>query len=376
MSSGSGGDPAMKVDKEKLKEYPYNLLYSQHMMSMAQAQAHQWEVYSFMLQQQMAMRNIEACLAGGVVPQVQPVQQTPMMQFPGADGGAIFIAQPSPSPAPAVSPEVKASVEQHAAEHVAAETPVAPSIQITPDADAAAAANGEAGAAPEAAAGEGGAAAAAANGENGENAENGGLWRRFRIGPIVKVALIMLLLEVKPVWFFVYFFAVFLYLGGIFDPIVDWFKRHAEQPQLEQQLVGLREREEEAANALPENTVESAEVTPENTAEEDELGEDGLPKEKSTGSSEKPADGAERNSDGATAGGSSAGDAEGLKSRRSSTASDGATLKPKAGEPGAEDAAEEQAPPVPYIIRFCYQLFVMFFMTLLPMWNPDPRYLH
>ena len=51
----------------------------------------------------------------------------------------------------------------------------------------------------------------------------GGLWNRFRIGPIVKVALIMLLLEVKPVWFFVYFFAVFLFLGGIFDPIVDWY---------------------------------------------------------------------------------------------------------------------------------------------------------
>ena len=57
-------------DAAALKEYPYNLLYAQQMMNMAQAQAHQWEVYAFLLNQQLQMNRIESLLLlqGGAIP--------------------------------------------------------------------------------------------------------------------------------------------------------------------------------------------------------------------------------------------------------------------------------------------------------------------
>jgi hypothetical protein len=53
----------------------------------------------------------------------------------------------------------------------------------------------------------------------------------------------------------------------------------------------------------------------------------------------------------------------------------GAEGEQKEGADGDAEPVEEQPPALPWVVRFCYQLFVMFVMTLLPMWNPDPRYL-
>ena len=65
------GDVNKKDDSAAaLKEYPYNLLYAQQMMNMAQSQAHQWEVYAFLLNQQLQMNRMESLLLlqSGAVP--------------------------------------------------------------------------------------------------------------------------------------------------------------------------------------------------------------------------------------------------------------------------------------------------------------------
>lgn len=48
------------------------------------------------------------------------------------------------------------------------------------------------------------------------------------------------------------------------------------------------------------------------------------------------------------------------------------------GAARAEAPAAPAAPPAPappFWQRFIYQLFVMFFLTLMPWWTPNPRYM-
>ena len=47
----------------------------------------------------------------------------------------------------------------------------------------------------------------------------------------VQVALVMVLLEVRTGWFFIYFFTVFLYIGGLFDPLIEWFQQYSSQAE-------------------------------------------------------------------------------------------------------------------------------------------------
>merc|ERR1712232_957298 len=63
---------------------------------------------------------------------------------------------------------------------------------------------------------------------------------------------------------------------------------------------------------------------------------------------------------------------EGLR-RRCSGESNEAPSQDANASPATTAAAEAERPP--YWQRFVYQLFVMFFMTLLPWWNPNPHYL-
>jgi len=358
----SSGAPR-KEEMQKIQEFPYNLLYAQQMLNMAQQQSHQWEMYAFMMNQQLSLAHMQA-------------NQQPMYyQQPAYLGGSTAAAMNSlnsnnvAQPAVVVNPptaHVSAVAQpQVTLPQAPAQREPQPAVAVAQQPDAAVP-----GAAAAAAAAEGAAAVAAANGENanaegGENANAaGGLWGRFRIGPIVKVALIMLLLEVKPVWFFVYFFAVFLYLGGIFDPIVEWFKTHAAQQPLEAQLVNLREREQQA---VPEDTPPSNEPTAELTGENQPSSSSNPGEEKGEGEEESPTKTADESTP-----------SSGLSATPKTNTENGNKTDGTVAAPGAEEEQPpgEQPNPVAWIIRFCYQLFVMFVMTLLPMWNPDPRYLH
>lgn len=182
---------------------------------------------------------------------------------------------------------------------------------------------------------------------------------RQRLAAVIKGVFIMFLLEVQVGWYFVYFFAVFLYIGGVFDPFIDWFRNRPAQVTLEQQLTQLRNRQ----NAPPQAPPPAAPPAPDPAQTEGQDAADG--------------------NGGAL--GEGGGSSSSTGNPREPSAEAG-TEAPADGLPATGDdadfigsAADTPPPPqeelLPYWHRFVYQLVVMFFMTLLPWWNPDPRYL-
>lgn len=202
---------------------------------------------------------------------------------------------------------------------------------------------------------------------------------RLRLWAAVKLAIVMLLLEVRSGWFFVYFFLVFLYVGGLFDPLIEWFQRTSTQTTLEQQLNDLRNRRHVVPTDEDTIAPEAAATPPQDSNASSGTG--GLPEEvhgevganaSGVGLGE---DTASRPND-AQAGAGSSGDAgtgSGISDEGSPPeVSSGAGNSDATAPPAAEEPAVARPP---YAHRFIYQLFIMFVMTLLPWWNPDPRYL-
>lgn len=235
--------------------------------------------------------------------------------------------------------------------------PVLPALGSAPAASAsgtAAAASHDAmpGGADAAAGAEAADAAAAADGAaDGGQPEQVRVNRR-RLAAAVKIAFVMILLEVRTGWFFVYFFAVFLYIGGVFDPAINWFQRRPARTTLEQQLTALRNRQRHAES------------------EQQHAASVGAGADNSDGDA---AASGHAGNDGDERGEGSAGDSV---EHDGATPADGSAASGNE-EGGTTDAVQQEniAPPPPWSHRFIYQLFVMFFMTLLPWWNPDPRYL-
>jgi len=229
---------------------------------------------------------------------------------------------------------------------------------------------------------------------------------RRRLAAVVKVAVIMLLLEFRIGWFFLYFFAVFLYIGGMFDPMIEWFQQHSTQTTLEQQLAALRTNQD-APEAVPSTGTRPASQDSGTgaTARAPEPRESTtLPTDASTGAAASAAEPRETTTpptgtaeipeasqasssgtdpvSGVSTEGAQATSVEPSatanaldpdpKATASATAT--GTAAGAAGSAVEEQAVQEQTRPA-YAQRFIYQLFVMFFMTLLPWWSPDPRYL-
>ncbi|CAJ1416529.1 unnamed protein product [Effrenium voratum] len=145
---------------------------------------------------------------------------------------------------------------------------------------------------------------------------------RRRFANVAKVALIMFFFidskfEKLGRWFLFFILAI-LYLCGMFNSWIDWLQNFGNaQVTLEQQLNAMRQERAAEAPAAPAAAPEAAE---------------GAAADASTGGEgEVPAD---------------------------------------AQRPPAENPEQP-----PYWQRFVYQLLVMFFLTLIPWWNPNPRYL-
>lgn len=73
-----------------------------------------------------------------------------------------------------------------------------------------------------------------------------GWWRRYRVGLILKLMLIMILLEVKLGWFVIYLAAVLFFLFGYFDTMIELARRNnGTTMPLGDQLNALRRNERE-----------------------------------------------------------------------------------------------------------------------------------
>jgi len=183
---------------------------------------------------------------------------------------------------------------------------------------------------------------------------------RQRLQNAVKIAFVMLLLEFSTGWFFVYFFGVVFYIGGMFDPVIDWFQRRPARVGLEQQLNGLRNRQRRGEERIAEQS------DAERAASADQ-------QQQTTDDVESKEESIAELSDSTTANASSS-ESQGVVSGDLQNSSE---ETPPVAERFAQEPANENiqnANQPPYWHRFIYQLFVMFFLTLLPWWNPDPRY--
>mmetsp|Transcript_34186 Transcript_34186/g.54482 ORF Transcript_34186/g.54482 Transcript_34186/m.54482 type:complete len:299 (+) Transcript_34186:100-996(+) len=184
---------------------------------------------------------------------------------------------------------------------------------------------------------------------------------RQRLFNAVKIAFAMLFFEFSTGWFFVYFFGVVLYIGGVFDPIIHWFQRRPARVALEQQLNGLRNRqrdEERIAEQVEAERSENVERPAASTNADSPEKEDLVDPNYITANGSSSSSDAHGTDDG------------GLQESTEEPSSQTEAVAP----PPAEGNAENVDQP-PYWHCFIYQLFVMFFLTLLPWWNPDPRYL-
>lgn len=214
---------------------------------------------------------------------------------------------------------------------------------------------------------------------------------RRRLSAAVKVALVLMLLEVRYGWYFLYFFMVFLYIGGVFDPIIQRFQRQSAQMTLEQQLTAFRNerlRAEEVAAANVASAAAAAVASASGAsssaaAAADSENTDTAKNSMSAEASDSRAGQQGQDGDGAGSSVASGGlgdvgaGAETDDNRNTSSegavpqgsdSTTGATADSTAG--GAEDPNRP-----PWFHCFFYQLVVMFFGTLLPWWNPNPRYL-
>lgn len=348
--------------------YPANLIYAQSMLAITLNQMHQLDLNIAQLRFHLCEHEVRAVAAAVLVGGASEKAVSSIAQT--RDAGAVSSSLRTNTP-PGESRAVAAGeLPQDAAQQRGGAGGDAA-------ADAGGAAARRAGPVPAAGAGPVPHAAAGAGQlpPRPADAEQPLRQHRRRLAAAVKIALMMILLEFKAGWFFLYFFAVFMYMGGLFDPFIEWFQRPAAQATLEQQLTALRNRQrragEQAAAAVAANTASDEASTPP------------TPAPAAAATSEAVA------GEGGEVAASAGGTTEGQASREPGPAA--AAAEPVA-DPGTAERTSRPAPPggttangdadavaeaqrPPWAHRFIYQLLVMFFMTLLPWWNPDPRYL-
>eukprot|EP00927_Polykrikos_kofoidii_P052442 TRINITY_DN46287_c0_g1_i1.p1 TRINITY_DN46287_c0_g1~~TRINITY_DN46287_c0_g1_i1.p1 ORF type:complete len:342 (-),score=63.51 TRINITY_DN46287_c0_g1_i1:157-1182(-) len=302
-------------------QYPANLLYAQSMLAISMTQLQQVELQAMHLR--ILLRDRELHAAAAVMKAAAAAAKTSVV--------------PSPTAIP---------------------PPIAEGASVGAIVDDAGAGAGVAAAAT-------GVGVAADAQQQLEQAERFRAHRR-RLAGVVKIGFVLLLLDLDAGWLVLYFFMSFLYLGGIFDPITQWVSRPTPRQTLDQQLGALRQRQNREAAATSAASVAAASADGAAGRATESQATQGTHSTGDTGDgmSGDPTNGDAVSSDSATP---SSSDPIGT--------GDAAPGNREHGRVG-QDAAEADAGNRPsYAARFFYQLVVMFFLTLLPWWTPNPNYL-
>eukprot|EP00927_Polykrikos_kofoidii_P002358 TRINITY_DN10925_c0_g1_i1.p1 TRINITY_DN10925_c0_g1~~TRINITY_DN10925_c0_g1_i1.p1 ORF type:complete len:335 (-),score=58.25 TRINITY_DN10925_c0_g1_i1:85-1089(-) len=306
--------PFASMPLPSLNQYPANLVYAQSMLAISMSQLNQVEMRALQLRVHLRDRQAQADLAAalaGLLAKTAGLPAANLMSSSGSDGASV-VATPDAAPASGGHP-----------------------------------------------AGGAGAPAAAEAPPQADRDEQWPIHRR-RFAAAVKLAILMVVLDFRASWYLLYFFAVFLYVGGLFDPIIRWFSRPAQQLSLEQQLLALRRRQQ------------AAEVPARGESVTGHAHGQGASDTAASASSGDRSIGAASDAPGSTSANSAALSAGQLP--RDASDGDNAGTSATAADTAGEGAAV-RGPQPSYAVRCFYQLVVMFFMTLLPWWNPNPNYL-
>lgn len=221
-----------------------------------------------------------------------------------------------------------------------------------------------------------------------------------RLSTALKLALVMVLLEVRASWFLLYFIGVLLYIGGLFDPLIEVFQRQSAQNTLDQQLTALRNRQAQATDGTENRNQNQSSMSRQSAPPASDQNQDRMSIQAVTPTTDGEAERPPNDEHGSmmketldrettTANSSELHDAKTSSAEQPSTAAAEPAENEKCdgGEeaaggfeaaPASENAGTNQAPNEAqprWAHRFIYQLFVMFFMTLMPWWSPDPRYM-
>mmetsp|Transcript_96297 Transcript_96297/g.272226 ORF Transcript_96297/g.272226 Transcript_96297/m.272226 type:complete len:327 (+) Transcript_96297:170-1150(+) len=294
-------------------QYPANLTYAQSMLAVSVSQLQQTELCIAQLRTHLQLHELRGTAAAMVARKVAEVSEAAVAGASAAVGDA------------SAAPDAAADAQAPAA---------------APEGGVNAAANGAQPAQPQA------------------------LRVRRRIAAAMKVALLMVVMDMRGGWFYLYFFAAFLYIGGLFDPFIEWLMRPNPQQTLEQQLIALRRRQQEAAAVAAAAEEAAVAAAAADARAGDPQGQ------------ASPGDGQA----GVSSGGAGTGVAGGVPATgaEAGTGPDAAAAPAPSAAAGASATAETQANAerrAPHWQRAFYQLVIMFFLTLMPWWNPNPYYL-
>mmetsp|Transcript_67177 Transcript_67177/g.160899 ORF Transcript_67177/g.160899 Transcript_67177/m.160899 type:complete len:362 (+) Transcript_67177:65-1150(+) len=310
-------------------QYPLNLIYAQNMLAITVSQIHQVDLNVAQLRLYLREHYLQQ--------QYRPHQER------SSSSAAARLQTPLGVPAAAAGAPAQASQSPPVANRAAAAAQQPPQPQ-------------------------GGADAAAPAGDAARRQNAIDMLRR-RLLVAVRVAVLLIVMEVRIAWCMVCFVMSFLYVAGVFDPLVNWFQRAPEQGTLEQQLAAFRRRRD---------AVESQASAPAAPAEGDAASAAAAAR---TPTGTNPGQPQPQQQQGSPGSGSTDTATGPVNAPSSSSAAPAATnAADSTAAEGDGQAAEAAAPAAPaggptYRMRFFYQLVVMFFLTLLPWWNPDPRYL-
>ncbi|EPR62195.1 hypothetical protein TGGT1_225840 [Toxoplasma gondii GT1] len=208
-------------------------------------------------------------------------------------------------------------------------------------------------------------------------------WDQYNIGVFVKLLLLLFLFDAGREVYIVTLLFLLMHVNGFFDPLITWMRQNSHTQPLEVTLARLRHRRERRPLQLLQRQQREL-----RTSTDMRRQERGIAATDETRSSEAES-GASASSSSSMSSSvsfapSTSTEAEAPGLRRRVLSREGDRDERREGREGHERESEQEegrdrereafGRPT-YLQRVLYQGVVMFFLTFLPWWNPDPIYL-